>query len=209
MVWPATNWLPSIRIAISTPRRISGSPPRAIRRPSAAASPCWSWDWSAITLPLTISAQVAALTNSEGEPPRWRRQSPRLIFSAIRRSAVSRSGIRSKASARHISATPSCDDSENSCISASTPDARLRSLRTVATRRAASAPAARRSASLLPTSDSSHCTASVSSRRNAARSACLSGSDAGRASAAKLANGVQPACADTFARSFIVPALLR
>ena len=41
---------------------------------------------------------------------------PSPILSRISASRVAASGMRSSASARHISATPSCDDSENSCI---------------------------------------------------------------------------------------------
>ena len=48
-------------------------------------------------------------------------QSPWLILSRISASRVALSGMRSKASARHISATPSWLERENSCTSAATP----------------------------------------------------------------------------------------
>ncbi len=59
--------------------------------------------------------QVAALTNKDGLRPMCDCQLPLLILSRINASRVALSGIRNNASARHISATPSCDDSENSC----------------------------------------------------------------------------------------------
>src|SRR5476649_340968 len=124
MVWPVTNWLPSMRMARSTPLRISGSPPLAMSLPIAELRPVSLLVLT--SLPVISRPQVAALTNIDGDSPRCLRQSPLLILSAIRRSAVALSGMRSSASARHISATPSSDDSENSCISASTPEARVR-----------------------------------------------------------------------------------
>ena len=39
MVWPVTNWLPSMRMARSTPLRISGSPPLPINLVSAEPRP--------------------------------------------------------------------------------------------------------------------------------------------------------------------------
>ena len=39
MVWPVTNWLPSMRMARSTPLRIRGSPPFAISLVSAEPQP--------------------------------------------------------------------------------------------------------------------------------------------------------------------------
>src|SRR5471032_830652 len=39
MVWPVTNWLPSMRMARSTPLRISGSPPLAMSLPIAELRP--------------------------------------------------------------------------------------------------------------------------------------------------------------------------
>ena len=80
----------------------------------------------ATSLPVTTSPQVAALTNSDGLWPTWARQSPGAILSRISASRVAASGMRSSASARHISATPSWLDSEYSCISPSTPEPRAR-----------------------------------------------------------------------------------
>ncbi|SPW34744.1 Uncharacterised protein [Edwardsiella tarda] len=58
---------------------------------------------------------MAALTKSEGLRPRWACQFPPLILSRIKASRVALSGMRNSASARHINATPSCEESENSC----------------------------------------------------------------------------------------------
>ena len=119
MVWPATNCSPIRRMARLTPVRISGSPPRAIRRVSAADR--LRSLLVAVSRPVSSRPQVAALTNSDGLWPRWARQSPPPILSRISASRVSSSGMRSSASARHISATPSWLDSEYSWISPSTP----------------------------------------------------------------------------------------
>ncbi len=119
MVWPVTNCSPIIRMARSVPRRMTGSPPRAIRRVSAAPSPA-SLE-VAVSLPVTTRPQVAALTKSEGLCPTCERQSPRAILSRISASRVALSGMRSSASARHISATPSWLESEYSWMSPSTP----------------------------------------------------------------------------------------
>ncbi|SAI07293.1 Uncharacterised protein [Bordetella trematum] len=113
MVSPVTNCSPIMRMATSTPLRINGSPPRASNRPRAELRPrslC-----VATSLPVTIRPQAAALTNIDGLWPRWAFQSPSRILSRIRASRVAVSGMRSNASARHMRATPSCDDSENSC----------------------------------------------------------------------------------------------
>ena len=98
---------------MSTPLRTSGSPPLAVMRLRDASSPdslCVS-----TSLPVTTSPHAAALTNRDGLLPRCACQSPPRSLSRISASRVAASGMRSKASARHISATPSCDDSENSC----------------------------------------------------------------------------------------------
>ncbi len=78
-------------------------------------------DVSFAVRPVSSRPQVAAFTNSEGLRPRWACQSPAPILSRIRASRVSSSGMRSSASARHISATPSWLDSAYSWIRASTP----------------------------------------------------------------------------------------
>ncbi len=73
------------------------------------------------SLPVTSSPHAAAFTNSDGLRPTCARQSPWPILSRMRRSRVAASGMRSSASARHMSAMPSRESSENSSISASTP----------------------------------------------------------------------------------------
>ena len=96
-----------------------GSPLRAMSRVSAADKPC---SLVVVTsLPVSTRPQVAALTNRDGLMPRWARQSPGASLSRISASRVAASGMRSKASARHISATPSWLESEYSWIRPSTP----------------------------------------------------------------------------------------
>ena len=85
--------------------RISGSPPLAISRVSALAMLA-SLE-VATSLPVIIKPQVAALTNSDGALLTCAAQSPPPILSRMSASRVAVSGIRNKASARHISATPS------------------------------------------------------------------------------------------------------
>ena len=123
-------------MARCTPWRISGSPPLPITRVRAAER-VFSLD-VLVSLPVSTRPQAAALTNSEGERPTCARQSPRLILSRISASRVALSGMRSSASARHISATPSWLESENSCTSAATPPA-CGASRRPCTRRVASA----------------------------------------------------------------------
>ena len=122
IVSAATNCSPSIRIAISTPRRITGSPYRAIRRVRAADNPrSLTVD---VSRPVITRPQVAALTNRDRPVPAWEIQSPPAILSRIRASRVAASGMRRSASARHINATPSWLDRAYSCSSASTIDPR-------------------------------------------------------------------------------------
>ena len=107
MVRPITNWWPMIRIAWRTARRITGSPTRPTRRLKA---PCASRRVSSARStrwPVSISPQVEALTSTESERPMCRFQSASPSLSRISRSAVSSSGMRSSASATHISSTPS------------------------------------------------------------------------------------------------------
>jgi hypothetical protein len=118
MSCPLTNCSPISRIAMSIARRTSGSPPRAVRRCSAPPSPCSLW--VAMSLPVISRPQAAALTNIERPPPRCSAQRPAPTLSRISASRVASSGMRSSASARHISAMPSCEVSENSCSSACT-----------------------------------------------------------------------------------------
>lgn len=77
---------------------------------------------------MIIRLHVAAFANSDGAYPMCERQSPLLILSRISASRVARSGMRSSASARHISATPSWLDSKNSWDQAF--DAAARAFRT-------------------------------------------------------------------------------
>ena len=90
-----------------------------------------------IIRPVSINAQVEALTNSDLLSPRCCCQLPLESLSAIKASMVALSGIRSSDSARHISTMPSCDDRSYSCRNACRPPAsRLLSL-TAVTRLAA------------------------------------------------------------------------
>ena len=134
---PSTNCWPRRRIARSTPLRISGSPP--LRNSDASACSSVPSLRESTSLPVTSSPHAAALTNSDGLRPTCARQSPWPILSRIRRSRVAASGMRSSASARHMSAMPSRESSENSSISASTPPAFWRSARTPSASLAASA----------------------------------------------------------------------
>ena len=109
---------------MSTPLRISGSPP--LGRSGASAPRTDPLRCCVVTsLPVIIRPHVAAFTNSDGAWPMCDFQSPLLILSRISASRVARSGMRSSASARHISATPSWLDSENSWINPSTPPPEL------------------------------------------------------------------------------------
>ena len=126
MVWPQTKCSPSMRMARSTPRRIRGSPPCAsMRAITPAKRPSLTVPTS---LPVIIKPHAAALTNSGRSAPicadHWACPS----LSRIRASRVASSGIRNRASARHISATPSSLDSENSWISAVMPGLPWRAL---------------------------------------------------------------------------------
>ena len=164
MVWPVTNCLPSIRIAASTPARISGAPPlpnRRLKLPDKASS----FGLSCVSLPVISKPHAAAFTNMDGLRPKWRFQSPSASLSWISLSRVSLSGMRNRASARHISATPSSLDSVNSCMSASTPLALLRSARTFFTSERASWSAACFSSALIAARCNMSATASSSSRR--------------------------------------------
>ena len=71
--------------------------------------------------PVSMRPQAEALTNSDSDWPIWRSQCLPPILSAMSLSAVSSSGMRSSASARHISTTPSSEESEYSCMKASMP----------------------------------------------------------------------------------------
>ena len=94
-----------MRIAWVIAWRTTGSPERetSMRRTEAKSPSRFSRE---ITRPVSIKAHVEALTKRDSDRPRWRCQSAPPILSLISRSAVSASGIRSSASARHISTTP-------------------------------------------------------------------------------------------------------
>ncbi|MNE88617.1 hypothetical protein D3C80_1859410 [compost metagenome] len=68
-------------------------------RPSAASG--------STTLPVITRPQAAKLTSTLSLLPRWRSHSAALSLSRISASAVAASGTRSKASARHMSISPS------------------------------------------------------------------------------------------------------
>ena len=185
MVWPQTNCSPSSRIARSTPSRIRGSPPRPISLVSAAERPASLV--VPVSLPVTTRPQVAAFTNGDGLWPRCAAQSPGAILSRMSRSRVGASGMRSSASARHMSATPSVLDSEYSRIKASMPPPRDLPRIAVTSWRATLSASARVSPGSVATpinsamqSGSGRRVASVMRARNAL---------CGRTSAAKARNG--------------------
>ena len=91
-----------------TPR--GGSPARQAGAPSSAACRRCRHRLSSSTRPVSMSAQVEALTKIELDSPECADQSCGAILSWIRSSMVCVSGTRSSASARHISATPSLVD---------------------------------------------------------------------------------------------------
>ena len=172
MVWPVTNCSPIMRMARSVPLRIKGSPPRPMRRVRA-----WPSEASLVVVvsrPVTTRPQVAALTKSDGLRPTWARQSPPAILSRMSASRVARSGMRSSASARHISATPSWLDSAYSRTSPSTPP-RRGLLRSRSTRPRATAVASAAAAGERVAPSSSAATQSGSGRRQAAVMAARSG----------------------------------
>ena len=92
-------------MACPTAVRTTGSPRRFTTPWMALTTPTSSS--GASTLPVSIRAQVEALTSDELDWPRWEPQRPGVILSSIRASTVSASGTRKSASARHMSATPS------------------------------------------------------------------------------------------------------
>src|SRR6516225_8512124 len=136
MVRPMTNCRPMISIAAVIAWRTTGSPERATNRRRTVRKSC-AVGAARSRRPVSISAQVEALTKIDSEWPRWLPQSAAPILSRISRSTVSVSGMRSNASARHNSATPSGDDSAYSWRNASMPPLPRRSRRTAATKRRA------------------------------------------------------------------------
>ncbi len=126
-----------IRMAWRMAVRTTGSPMRPTTRAMAPAGAATSPGSRRTMRPVSIRPQVEAFTNSDWLSPRWLAQSPALSLSAIRRSAVSSSGMRSSASARHIRITPSCDDRSYWRRKASRPDLLAGAARTASTSRAA------------------------------------------------------------------------
>ena len=102
-----TNWWPMIFIAWRTARRTTGSPTRPTRRLNALGASARVASFICTSLPVSIRPQVEALTSTESLPPRCFSQSASASLSRISLSAVSWSGMRSSASATHISSTPS------------------------------------------------------------------------------------------------------
>src|SRR4051794_3197309 len=167
-----------MRIAAVTAWRHTGSLERAIRRRRASPT---SFSFSGRnSRPVSIKAQVEALTNSEPEWPIWLCQSAAAILSRISLSTVSASGMRNSASARHISATPSGEDSAYSCRKASSPPLPSRSRRTSATSRRAVAAMRSRASAGRSAAARMAATAASSSRRVASPIAGRSGVCGGR-----------------------------
>ena len=102
-----TNWWPMIRIAWRTARRITGSPTRPSRRLKAPCTSRLVSSARSTRWPVSIRPQVEALTSTESDWPMCFFQSASPSLSRISLSAVSWSGMRSSASATHISSTPS------------------------------------------------------------------------------------------------------
>ncbi len=117
----STNCVPMIFIASRIAARIAGSPARPTVWRSMRQADSASCSRSRTTLPVSSRPQAEAFTNSDWLLPTCERQSPLPSLSRIRRSAVTLSGTRSSASARHISTTPSRLDSEYSLSSALMP----------------------------------------------------------------------------------------
>ena len=135
-----------IRIAWRTARRITGSPTRPTRRLNALWTSRLVSSARSTRCPVSISPQVEALTSTESDWPMWRRQSASPSLSRISLSAVSGSGMRSSASATHISSTPSSLPRSYWRMNASIAPWCWARLRTRRTRSAAVACAASRSA---------------------------------------------------------------
>src|SRR5882672_7779401 len=125
-----TNWWPMMRIACLSAARTTGSPSRVASLAITLAGLLRSSASGRIRRPVNINPQVDALTNTESLSPRYSDQLPAAILSAMSRSAVSASGIRSSASARHIRITPSRDARSYCLRNASRPPLRVRLRRT-------------------------------------------------------------------------------
>ena len=137
-----------MRIAWRIAARITGSPLRLTILPRVLAMLFCAPSPRDISLPVSIRPQVDALTKIDELWPRCDSQSALDSLSAISFSAVSESGMRSSASARHMRTTPSSEDRSYSCMNASSaPWSCLRALTRLTSVRAAR--------STLPTASSS------------------------------------------------------
>src|SRR5579859_729435 len=147
---------------------MAGSPARPTRRRSA---PVKSWRVSSdsvTSLPVSIRPQVDTLTNNDSLWPRCFFQLASPSLSRISLSAVPLSGIRSSASATHISSTPSSEDRSYWRMKDSTALWSLARRRTRDTRSAARSITFSRSTGGKVAWASRSLTASVSSRSQAA-----------------------------------------
>ena len=175
MVRPITNCSAIIFIAWRSATRTTRSPARATTLSYQAAGSRVLAESICVSLPVSMSPQVDALTSIDGLCPRCLCQSPRDSLSRISRSAVAASGMRSNASATHMSRTPSWVARSYCCRNDSMPTllewcertAPTHARARASTRVAASAPRA--------ASGSSCATAWTSSARNAARIASAAG----------------------------------
>ncbi len=190
---PITNWRPMMRIAWRKAVRTTGSPRRATRRRRKDAGSRISISESRTSLPVSIRPQVEAFTNSESAAPRWSDHCPIAILSAIRRSAVSASGMRSSASARHMRTTPSCEARPYCCRKDSIPVLPSRRPRAAATSAIASWRIASRSAAGSCASASSSDTTVFSSARKRGLIA-RPGADSNSASSGRRKRGVRRSC---------------
>ncbi len=115
MVRPITNCPASTFMPWRKAARITGSP----RRRTARESICPSAEGES-TRPVSMKAKEEALTSRLSACPRWLCQSAPASLSSISLSAVAASGMRSSASARQRSATPSRVPRPNSARKAET-----------------------------------------------------------------------------------------
>ena len=175
IVRPSTNCSAITCIACRMAIRTTGSPARAAKRAYQARASRASSRSMRVSLPVSISPHVDALTSSESDSPRCRSQSPRESLSRISASAVAASGIRSNASATHISSTPSGVDRSYSRRKDSMPPDASRSPRTASTHARACAPIACTAASSCVTCAARATSVARSSARNASRIAAPSG----------------------------------
>ena len=172
IVWPSTNCRPSSRMACLTAVRITGSPSRLTAPCMTDANPPEGGARS--TFPVSISAQVEALTSEEADLPRCAPQADGAILSSISASIVSASGTLSRDSARHISAMPSSVErpysARNSSIMPGVSMARMSPTRVAARRcarvRTASSTGARCAIAASDSASSARCSRAMAARRS-------------------------------------------